>query len=104
MALVKAQMKALYFKWNYYLMKRGPDFCCSGPSLSLMCTPLPSASLRLTWCDRGGFRTDNNDVYLLSKELDEKVARLHISAHVEALKHITPRSRGVGTPGVIWQH
>ena len=90
------------------------------------------------FCDHAGFRADNNDVYLSSKELDEKVARLHISAHVEALKqivriralvplhlqpstathivthmrraacsthrntHHTPRSRGVGTPGVIW--
>ena len=39
-------------------------------------------------CDHAGFRADNNDVYLSSKELDEKVARLHISAHVEALKQI----------------
>ena len=40
------------------------------------------------FCDHTGFRADNNDVYLSSKELDEKVARLHISAHVEALKQI----------------
>ena len=40
------------------------------------------------FCDHAGFRADNNDVYLSSKELDEKVARLHISAHVEALKQI----------------
>ena len=92
------------------------------------------------FCDHAGFRADNNDDYLSLKKLDEKVARLHISAHVEALKQIvrirarvplhlqpstathivthtrraacsthrntqhTPRSRGVGTPGVIWHH
>ena len=101
-----------------------------------MRTPLPSASLLCSWCDHAGFRADNDDVYLLSKELDGKVARLHISAYVEPLKQIvricarvplhlqpstathivthtrravcyhsqvhqhTPRSRGVGTPGV----
>ena len=53
-----------------------------------MRTPLPSASLRWSWCDHAGSRADNNDVYLLSTELDEKVARLHISALVEALKQI----------------
>ena len=40
------------------------------------------------FCDHTGFRADNNDVYLSLKELDEKVARLRISAHVEALKQI----------------
>ena len=96
--------------------------------------PLPS------WCDHAGFRADNDDVYLLSEQLEEEVARLHISAYVEPLKqkvrkrarvplhlqpstatHIvthtrgaacyhsqvhphTPRSRGVGTLGVIWHH
>ena len=40
------------------------------------------------FCDHAGFRADDNDVFLSSKELDEKVARLHISAHVEALKQI----------------
>ena len=104
---------------------------CSGSSLSLMRKPLPS------WFDHAGFRADNDDVYLLSEELEEEVARLHISAYVEPLKqkvrirasvplhlqlstatHIVthtrraacyhsqvhphkPRSRGVGTPGVI---
>ena len=45
---------------------------------------LPSASLRCSWCDHAGFRADNDDVYLQSKELDETVARLHIPAYVQA--------------------
>ena len=53
-----------------------------------MRTPLPSASLRRSWCDLAGLKADNDDVYLMSKELDGKVARLHISAYVEPLKQI----------------
>ena len=36
------------------------------------------------FCNHAGFRADNNNVYLSSKELDEKVARLHIPAYVQA--------------------
>ena len=96
--------------------------------------PFPS------WCDHASFRADSDDAYFLSEELEEEVARLHISACVEPLKqnvrirarvplHLQPstathivthmlraacyhsqahphthRSRGVGTPGVIWHH
>ena len=41
--------------------------------------PLPS------WC-ACRLQADNDDVYLLSKELEEEVERLHISAYVEPLK------------------
>ena len=45
---------------------------------------MPASGLTTTMT----FRADNNDDYLSLKKLDEKVARLHIAAHVEALKQI----------------